>query len=271
MGYRSPSTTRVREKGDGRSYFTYCGNCPDEAGHCEVDPIKGVWFCHRCQRGGRLPRKGGEQSARKDPIPLSRYSSALPFSRVDTDDPLLGYLRDRGMDSVDIGHLDPHLGPEKTVLYFPVYRKGIPVYWVGRETRPNRPYRYWYPPNGHSEFRSKSKVLWGLDRWERERYVNPDLQLILVEGIFDAVRSGQRIALLGKGLTSWQANDIYNLHPLEVIVALDGDAYAATHIMVRRLWAGGVKNVRVCQLPEHADPDTLDRTVGPSWVEQYML
>lgn len=271
MRSHPPSATRLRGKGDGRSYYTYCQNCSDETGHCEVDPIKGVYFCHRCGRGGGMSGTESTRPIRKDPSPPPRYSGPLPFRRAGPGDPLLGYLRGRGMATENIRDLDPHLGPRRTVLYFPVYRKGIPVYWVGRETRPDHPTRYWYPPNGHPDIRPKSEVLWGLDRWVETRDTMGYPRMVLVEGIFDAVRSRDRVALLGKTLTSWQVNEIYGLHPSRVIVALDGDAYTVTHTVVRRLWAGGVKNVRVCQLPEGVDPDTLDKTVGPSWVERYML
>lgn len=111
----------------------------------------------------------------------------------------------------------------------------------------------------------KGAFLFGLD--QARRRAEPDGEMIVVEGYFDAIALhqaglGNTVATSGTALTSDQARLLKRLVP-RIVLTYDGDA-AGQEAMMRSLGvllAEGL-DVAVADLPEGEDPDTLVQKGG---------
>lgn len=241
----------IRTKGDGSKFY----RCP----HCnkpklEVDGASRKWFCHRCQKGGLLK---GRKVWDERPIDLPLPEELPVFTPLEAGRGIEYLKKHRGLGARQIEELHPHSGPTALRVYFPCYRLGSnsPNYWVGRlvltdgaeEILPP----YWFPPDGWYD--KKSSVVWGLHRVVRGH------EVVVCEGIFDAVWVPNSIALLGSHLSVQQARVIQELNPTQVTFMLDGDAYykavKAAHLLSRVL----TKPIYIVRLPADVDPDDLKR------------
>lgn len=208
---------KVRDSHKADCYMANCFLCSDTSGHVEVDTKKHLWHCFRCGRGGvvinNLLRTGSSASLRQIrpdiPDPESFYSVAETSKGWE-------YLMGRGFSATIIEALDPHRGPDKWMVYFPIRnREGRTVYQVGRSFYRGVKQRWWYPSGSPG----KSHYLWGMHRAQE------NTELVLVEGIFDAVWDSNRIAIFGKSLSDTQLDLLRSLRPTSITIALDGDAY----------------------------------------------
>lgn len=91
-----------------------------------------------------------------------------------------------------------------------------------------------------------------------EMFINWDEPIILVEGVFDAIRVGNNaIPLMGKSLLGNLKLQLLKHNVSEVFVSLDGDAYNSTVQISEYLFNRGV-DVRVVKL-EDGDPADIGK------------
>lgn len=188
----------------------------------EYQKQRKVWFCHKCGVGGRQEtgdriRESREEYADVDPSDfwsehLSLYSPLHPGSMG------WNYLQEtRKLSSHLIRDLRPHEGPLTSYCYFPLYGLGQsqPSYFVGRSFLRHAKRKYLNPTTGTFPV-TKNQVLWGLHRIKPRQD-----EVILCEGIFDAVWDKRRVALLGKTLSQQQLEILREIRPRKVSVMLD--------------------------------------------------
>ena len=174
----------------------------------------------------------------------------------DPQDPRYRYLSEkRGLTPRMIDDLQPHSGGQWYVVYFPIYAIGNnadPVYFVGRSLFDEQP-KYRNPPLGQFPAGGKSKNLWGLHR------LSALGNLILCEGIFDAVWGRNRVALLGKIISEKQVEIIREINPQEITVFLDGDARKESTLIAMMLANRISTPVWTVDTPRGKDPDDLGK------------
>lgn len=254
-------------KGDGSCYY----RCPFCKGRkkLEVDVRRPVWYCHKCGIGGVLdeePRAFVGEYGIISRIPCfdPTIPSPLSFFKPATiQEPSASALRtyllwNRRLSWSAIHTLRPHCGPSPVRVYFPFYELGgtKPIYFVGRSILPCFP-RYWNPSLEDFAPHRKNTVLWGLHRFQK---LLP--QVVICEGIFSACYEPNRVAVLGKTISSEQVNIIKQICMEEVIVCLDGGERAASAIMANKLSRETTLDVSVVHLPNGKDPDDL-RNITP--------
>jgi hypothetical protein len=90
-------------------------------------------------------------------------------------------------------------------------------------------------------------------------YDNIDEEMIITEGIFDALRCGKRgVALFGKHMSNFQEELIRRKKPRRVYIMLDNDAYEDAKGLAKRL-AESCLNVYLVNLP-FGDPGSFKET-----------
>ena len=254
-------------KADGATYYR-CPFCGKDK-RFEVNPTNTLWYCHKCGIGGRLDwrslaRQEGESPRLGDPTKTINFDC---FQRANPNCKAWKYLRHtRGIPARLIKVLDPHCGPSRRMVYLPVRlpTSGVPVYFVSRSILPSRRgvAKYLYPKLEEMPLR-KSQVIWGMDR------VRCGLEnLVICEGILDAIWRDNRVALLGSSISFDQIHLIKMIEPQEITMLLDGDAHPAAIQVMRKLRLGGYPGrVFVSRLPAKEDPDDLEDK-GDHYVEE---
>jgi len=97
-----------------------------------------------------------------------------------------------------------------------------------------------------------------IDRCINNAYVNWELPLVLVEGIFDALTIHRNVLpLLGTALPESIIESLLLHNTPEVIVCLDQDASAKQGHIAQQCLNLGIKIVRVASLPTGEDPSSL--------------
>lgn len=256
-------------KGDGVSELYQCPRCQGDQ-KLEYHPGKRTWYCHKCGRGGRLDRQQNFVKEKKDfddaflnhPMEPSEYMA--PYSPIKEDSKGWKFLEDqRGLSREHILDLRPHEGPEFNRVYFPFYMpyETIPIYFIGKliytDQRGTPAYRN--PPTGAFPY-GKSEVLWGLHRIRAN-----EKNLIICEGIFDAVWMKNAIALCGKSISQQQIDLIRQLAPREVTVMLDGGVERGTMEMCKSLSKKSTFRVSYITLPDGEDPDSITKRALPKY------
>lgn len=240
-------------KADGSRYY----RCPVCHGNkkLEVSATGRLWFCHKCGEGGRCDLQPKQQQPEREmkewklrPMDPSAWGAT--------------YLKRRGLGDF-WEELCPHSGPSPLRVYLPIYegRGTAPASWTARAICEGAEPKYLNPPLQLCRKR-KSHLLWGLHRLS-----HPLDRVVLVEGIFDAVWSQDRLALLGKTISPIQIQLLKRWVLDEITVMLDGDAhYAAAKVAdtLVRNWKG---KVSIIHLPAGMDPDTLG-AAGNKWVQK---
>lgn len=242
-------------KADGDLYY-HCPLC-DGRQKLEIKPARKVWFCHKCGIGGKYEGTVSE-SGRVEITPAinqleDSYSYAPEGSIWET------YLaRVRKLPPHLIQALEPHRGPDPYRVYFPCYRLGenTPAYMVGRAIFDEVHPKYLYPRAGTFQIPRKSGALWGLHRLLARPVVE---DLILCEGILDAVWWEFALALLGRSVSEEQAGIIQRISPKRIIIFLDGDAEKESYQAALKLaeWTG--IPIQRYRTPLGEDPDSLAR------------
>lgn len=217
----------------------------------EIDPHRHLWFCHKCGRGGRVGGKIQTQPEQeKKQFDPSLYRAMKPGH------PGWTYLsEERGLPDRLISELQPHEGPTRARVFFPLDPPRRTCY-VGRSIVDIEP-PYLYVGVGR-----KSGQLWGVHR------VSPrEPMLVLTEGVFDAVWERNRLALLGKSLSRTQTDTLCLLCPNEIVFMFDGDAYREATEAACKLAGRFSGRISVVRLPRTQDPDNL-RENGQRYIER---
>ena len=188
-------------------------------------------------------------------IPAELLSVPLPAEFVPCYEPSTGlwripdYLRERGVSRFNLKRFGVgfcNAGRYKMRVIVPVQSLGMQTF-VARAVEPGVEPKYLTPGGFHA------RILFAYD------HVEPGESVIIVEGVFDALRCwryGLRaIALQGKELSEDQAALVRRLAPREVVVALDADAAPAAHRVAGAFLLDCP--VRVARLPAGSDPGDL--------------
>lgn len=243
-----------------KSDGSYLYDCPDCGGQrkLELTRDRKLWYCHKCADGGRTHKTefGRGPLIREQVI---REPTEQTFSPLqDLTDPRYRYLSEkRGLTLKMIDDLRPHSGGQWYVVYFPIYAIGnseTPVYFIGRSLF-NDESKYRNPPIALFPAGGKSKTVWGLHRLHRRTS-----SVVLCEGVFDAVWSRNRAALMGKSVSEKQAEIIRELNPGEITVFLDGDARKEAVFIARFLAERISVPIWVVDTPRGKDPDDLGKS-----------
>jgi len=230
-----------------------CPLCSDTKGHVEIDKPRAVWFCMKCQRGGKVLGIQGEVRS-FDQRPSREFDPSIfkPMSKYHHG---ISYLQRRGFTDFLIEHqLRPHTGPELNRVYFPFYTSSLQMcYAAGRATNPKMPLRWWYP----AVKPGKSNFLWGSHRLAHRG------RIVLCESILDAAWSPDRLALGGTSISRDQMNLLIqitrDLHIREIVVMFDGDrpGREATIRMAAKLATALTISISTVECPEGEDPCDL--------------
>ena len=236
-------------------------DCPDCGGRGKLELTRDhrLWYCHKCGEGGKTrsdphDRKKWIVAGREQ----ERTYTSEEFSPIEkTDDPRYRYLSEkRGLTPNMIHDLRPHSGGQWYIVYFPVYaldNDNSPVYFVGRSLFNDEP-KYRNPPLSQFPLGGKSKNLWGLHRLYKRTQ-----SLVLCEGVFDAVWSRNRVALMGRVISEHQVKIIRRIEPQEITVFLDGDA-GKDSMLIAKILANRVSvPIWVVDTPRGKDPDDLGK------------
>lgn len=251
--YISTHTPQGR-KCDGALYY----RCPKCRGHrkLEVSEDRKKWFCHKCSEGGHLKLKRrlptgqatfAEEGFLDDYSLLSKRDYAYPLHY------LLTYLEERGLSRLDMSILRPHIGPDDSRIYLPLYELGYetPCMFIGRSISPCAPIPYLLPPAKRCLVR-KSEVLWGTHRIK-----TIPKEIVLCEGVFDAIWEPNRLALLGKTLSRAQARIVFRIFAESVTFLLDGGTHEEVRRGVRQLQSVGYTGaIYRIDLEPGRDPDS---------------
>lgn len=226
----------------------------------EIHKLRRIWHCHKCGVGGSLDGRSSfkkyEEHLNVDPSDswldhLTLYELLQPGGLE------WKYLQEtRGLSTHMIRDLRPHTGPVASYCYFPLYMLGQsqPCYFVGRSFLQHSKRKYLNPATGTFPV-TKSEVLWGLHRIKPRQD-----EVILCEGIFDAVWDRRRVALLGKTLSRQQLEILKQIRPRKVSVMLDGEATREAARIAETLGASAGWRVDRFELPVKEDPDSLGKT-----------
>lgn len=253
-------------KGHHSAVYT-CRLCNGEQ-KMEVNHKKGLWFCHKEQRGGRL--KNGTHA------PVATHSSPERSSQGELEDLThyhrlssesndfrMRYVRDERSILTDMCACT---GPEFDRVYFPVWHivDQPPAYFVGRSVFPEHqpPYKH---PCQQMMTAVGGKSFWGLHCCRRSRSTREQgPHITLVEGIFDACHAPDRLAVMGSSLTPSQVGILRDLRPASITVMLDGDACQQAADMIALLKTTTViPPLYLVRLPYDQDPDSLREGTKP--------
>mgnify|MGYP003144912515 FL=1 len=273
-------------------------DCPNPYKHLYFNTTKGVGFCHRCNRVSTIRslvchHKGvsladaeafilgtGQQRAESLVSQMKKLQSSviktqeeeldveisLPegFTAFSSGEYKFSYLDKRGItydEAITYGMGFCTEGRWKDRLIVPIYLHGVLRGFVGRSvidppeylskqgkkiwSRINRYIKVLNPKGFNS-----SRLLFNYDQITDE--------IIITEGIFDALRCGPKaVALFGKHLSSFQENLIRKKKLKKLYVMLDSDAHDDAEDMCHRFAATGLE-VYLVRLP-HGDPGSFPR------------
>lgn len=247
-------------KSDGVSYYYRCPFC---YGHrkLEYHTQKRMWHCHKCKKSGRNGQSSSYWGHDEVLLYSDHYdSNGVMFCPADPEQTQWTYLQKRGLDDSLIRQTQPHAGPSPVRCFLPIIEKEEPIYFVGRVMdtelgylldQPRPLIKYWNPPIGTFPI-NKREAVWGLNRFDPRDLVE---EVIICEGILDAIWLPHGVAILGSSLSRQQATKIIRLHPERVVFMLDGDAQ---HMMARNyrvlIQAGCRSLVEHVELPWGRDP-----------------
>ncbi|KKM93509.1 hypothetical protein LCGC14_1207710 [marine sediment metagenome] len=228
--------------------MAYCSSCADKSGHVEVNTLKRVYYCFKCGVGGHLDSG--------DPLRIKRRAKEIP-PRVhwEMEETWVGgmaedYLKGRGFNEYLIKELDPHHGPIPHYIYFPVPNtKNYVDFWTARlwwkSNHSRTDAKKWLFPPGSP---GASYRLWGVHRIPQDSD-----DVVLVEGIFDAVWAYNRLAIFGSSISTVQVNLIRSIHPKTIYIVLDSDAKDKVGGMVKKILNGYTCNLKVVIPPDGKD------------------
>jgi hypothetical protein len=263
-------TKPTGHKADGGTYRK-CPVC-NGPNKLEVNKEQTAWYCHKCGVGARLDGSVRAANLGKKPIWYDEDGFDLYRRAGDTlmANEMKEYLMEtRGFREQEIATLRPHFGPSAIRAFFPLYTLGseLPVYFIGRlmieqHTKEERSLPKWSFPKTGSFMLNKSDLLWGL-----HRISGPVENLVLCEGVFDAVWHPTGVGLMGKVASNAQAELIKKIDPETVTVALDGDAVTEAYQLVEELRQRIATPLYVVEMEPGVDPGDMG-VEFETWVEE---
>lgn len=229
--------------GNGREFKLNCPNCDDETKHLYANADRGLWYCFKCGKGGKIIGndmdahnidelyktgilKSGDIVRVKSNLDFgpSKLIKSLPVSypiRNIADGTPGGYLKSRGINEDEIVKYNIRAsqeknGPYRNCIVFPISTSlGAVEYFICRKYDDSKP-KYINAPW------AKEGTLFIADNQPMGSSTG-----IIVEGIFDALAIARigftGIALLGKKATSQQLTRLISLYRYYAIY-LDRDA-----------------------------------------------
>ena len=145
-------------------------------------------------------------------------------------------------------------------MIIPVVQNGLRVSFVARDLTGKAEKKVLYPKGSHT-----SRMLFNYDR------AKGFSQVILVEGVLDALRVGPRgMALFGTTLSAAQYALLAASQATEVVLMLDGDVAGKEGAQALRSRLRGAFALREVRLP-HGDPDDYPREVLLAMARQASL
>ena len=270
--------------------------CPNPHNHLYFNVFKGVGFCHRCSTpvtikelvclltgvsleeatatvegvgeerlcllSSRLEHlMSPKRPSTEDHLSVDLPLGFRPFSKKDAS--CFPYLKKRGIpNAVALAHKmgSCKQGRWNDRLIIPIYQNHKLQGFVGRSI---------YDPPRHLSKTGKkvwarahsyvkvlnvkgfnsSKLLFNYDNVKEE--------MIITEGIFDALRCGSSgVALFGKRMSPHQETLIKRKNPLKIYIMLDSDAYVEGEEIAERLSSVGL-NVFLAKVGHGKDPGSL--------------
>jgi len=142
----------------------------------------------------------------------------------------INYLKDRriGIKTIEKYHILGCENPGSRLfnrVIFPCFRKHDLIGYVSRAIADDRQPRYLYPHNF-----DKENYLWPIDQVKNQKII------VIVEGIFDAIRGNQSIGTIKKDNTIYmlamlggdrlgagQINLLHNINPEKIVLCFDAD------------------------------------------------
>jgi DNA primase len=119
----------------------------------------------------------------------------------------------------------------------------------------------YYNPAGPGFRRRKRDLFWGL-----QRFTGPVEDVVLTEGVFDAVWFPNRLSIMGKNITPQQINILNQIGPRRLTIALDGEARREAADIAYRISQSFSGRIYIAEYPRDSDPDSFRFDNGP--VEQ---
>lgn len=257
-----------------------CPQCFSEAQKLYIEADTGVWICFVCDRRGhlrnllievcdlsvteahtveRLLTRGEKSPLMHVPRPAPASTVDLPAGfRHDIGDGLAAdYFRRRGflphwVTALGVGYC--LAGPYARRVIVPIVTQGALRTFVARTWMPEERKKVLMPPGSQAE-----RALFGYDQLviDRPYWKN----LILVEGVFDAIRMWEygfreTVATLGAHVTDLQQSLMKRLAPSRVILLRDADSAGQEGaIKGARQLATNMLPVSIARL-EDGDPDS---------------
>ncbi len=245
-----------------------CGSSgeKDTHKHMYVNPVRGKYFCQKCQRGGTLDYLCSVLSLPMPEEDLSVWAEVMysylfgpngdskPVETVpepDTSEIYPGtlaveYLRTREIGESRVKYYNIRMGVKKlrNRIVFPDFSvTGDLVYWVARDYVGRDPkYRNAKCP--------KNGKLYNATRWGRAG----GKTVVICEGVISAIVTGvHAVATYGKYVTGEQVRSLRALDADDYVVAFDGDAIEYGASLASRLRKLGC-STRVVRLPALMDP-----------------
>lgn len=191
-------------------------------------------------------KSGGELIKR---LPIEFIPLAIP-NKSPYSKHALRYLRGRGITKWDImkhniGYAED--GDHKGKIIIPSYDvNGSLNFWVGREFYNQSTYKLHEIPEG-----------WSKDIIGFELFVNWNLPIVLVEGVFDAFAIRKNaIPLFGKTVLNTLRDKIMKHDVQDIYLALDSDALKSIHTIAKEFVNQG-RNIFIVEMNDGEDPSKL--------------
>jgi hypothetical protein len=178
--------------------------------------------------------------------------------------PAINFLKKRGVCDDDIVRWRMMYGAAKDPkhnmrgrIVIPSYgNNGKINYYIGRSVfDPPKDQQFFLnyklPP---ADVISKNEIIFN------EVDIDWELDIVLVEGVFDAIKISNAIPLLGKSLS--EESKIFKKileHDASIIMMLDGDAAKDQIVICDKLYESGIKKIKCVWLPHDIDPGMLDK------------
>jgi len=298
IGYRTSG--KNVSKGE---YSICCPYCGEAKYHCGINPSKGLFNCWKCSEKGNIVRlvakiKNVSFIEAKEIIsPTSELKKVLEERNKVVEEPIiipnkdfklplhtyrfdynitnmwqeiaLNFLKDKyDLSWNDIILADLHYnvhGRYKNSIIIPFYLNGKMVNFISRSWDKNNKKRYDNCPNELSLVNVKKMVY-------NYNNVKGKQQIIIVEGCFDAIKTGLRrtVALCGTEITQEQRNILIGLKAEELIILFDNDPHLISTSKKAQDLADYLSpfcKTRVIKLPHGKDPgdmsrDEIDNLIG---------
>jgi hypothetical protein len=229
--------------------YAICPLCADKSGHVEIDFMKGVWHCHRCKRGGALEldqQYRPERPVMRKPVP--RVDSASFFPVVGNGRFWEYLVCKRKLPERLVYEMEPHsLRGDHTRVYFPLYHLQREVCgWIGRTMSPLEHPKWKFIGKAHDRC-----FFWGLHN------IRPEWDIVLVEGVFDAVWDQHRLAVFGTHLTRDAMTELAQISPKTITFMFDADAIEKQYTCALELASRLSVPVFLYEVPKGKDPGDL--------------